>query len=65
MPNIHELVDNVRASLSEKSIGKVWFTKLDLENAYNHLALDVFTSKQGNITIQQIFMLAYTKMIFN
>ena len=51
MPNILELVDNVRALLSEKSIGKVWFNKIDLETEFNHLALDDFTSKQGNINI--------------
>ena len=40
MPNIHELVDNVAAKIANGSVGEVWFTNLDLKNAYSQLALD-------------------------
>ena len=43
MPNIHELVDNVAAQITNDSVGEVWFTNLDLKNAYSQLALDKFT----------------------
>ena len=51
MPNTHELVDNVAAQMASDSVGEAWFTNLDLKSAYNHLALDKFTSKQGNFSI--------------
>ena len=51
MPNIHELVDNVAAKIASDSVGKVWFTNLDLKNAYSQLALDKFTSNQCNFSI--------------
>ena len=35
MPNIHELVDNVAAQITNDSVGEVWFTNLDLKNAYS------------------------------
>ena len=51
MPNIHELVDNVAAQITNDSVGEVWFTNLDLKNAYSQLALDKFTSNQCNFSI--------------
>ena len=38
MPNIHEPVDNVAAQISNDSVGKRWFTNLDLKNAYSQFA---------------------------
>ena len=51
MPNIHELLDNVAAQIANDSVGEVWFTNLDLKNAYNQLSLDKVTSSQGNFSI--------------
>ena len=51
MPNIHELVDNVAEQIASDSVGEVWFTNLDLKNAYSQLALDKFTSDQCNFSI--------------
>ena len=51
MPKIHELLDNVAALIASDSIGEVWFTNLDLKNAYNQLALDKFRSNQCNFSI--------------
>ena len=51
MPNIHELVDNVAAQISNNSTGEVWFTNLDLKNAYSQLSLDNFTSSQCNFSL--------------
>ena len=51
MPNIHELVDNVAAQISNNSAGEVWFTNLDLKNAYSQLSLDNFTSSQCNSSL--------------
>ena len=51
MPNIHELVDNVAAQITNDSVGEVWFTNLDLKNAYSQLSLDKFTSNQCNFSI--------------
>ena len=46
MPNLRELVDNIALELSEKSIGDLWFTNRELENAYSQLVLDEITSRQ-------------------
>ena len=46
MPNNHELVNNTASQLSNDSAGEVWFTNLDLKNAYSQLSLDNFTSSQ-------------------
>ena len=51
MPNIHELVDNVAAQISNNSAGEVWFTNLDLKNAYSQLSLDNYTSSQCNFSL--------------
>ena len=51
MPNIHELVNIVAAQIASDSVGEVWFTNLDLKNAYSQLALDKFTSNQCNFRI--------------
>ena len=51
MPNIHELIDNVALQISEKSNGPVWFSNLDLKNAYSQLKLCDQTSKQCNFSI--------------
>ena len=48
MPSIHELVDHVTSQVSNDSAGKVWFTILDLRNAYSQLSTDNFTSSQRN-----------------
>ena len=45
MPNINELIDKVVLQLSEKTDGQVWFSKLDLKNAYSQLQLCKKTSK--------------------
>ena len=51
MPKIHELVDNVAVQIASDSVGEVWFTKLDLKNAYSQPGLDKFTSDQCNFRI--------------
>ena len=51
MPNIHELIDNVDLQISEKSNGRVWFSNLDLKNAYSQLKLCKQTSEQCNFII--------------
>ena len=51
MPNIHELIDNVALQISEKSNGRVWFSNLDLKNAYSQLKLCDQTSRQCNFCI--------------
>ena len=51
MPNIHELIDNVALQISEKSNGRVWFSNLDLKNAYSQLKLCEQTSKQCKFSI--------------
>ena len=47
MPNIHELIDNVALQISN---GRVWFSNLDLKNAYRLLKLCEQTSKQCNFS---------------
>ena len=39
------------AQITNDSVGEVWFTNLDLKNAYSQLALDKFTSNQCNFGI--------------
>ena len=51
MPNTHELVDNVASQNSNDSAGEVWFTNLDLKNAYSQLSLDNFTSSQCTFSL--------------
>ena len=51
MPNIHELIDNIALQLSSKESGEVWFSSLDLKNAYSQLQLCTDTSKQCNFSI--------------
>ena len=51
MPNFHELVNNVASQISNNSAGEVWFTNLDLKNAYSQLSLDNFTSSQCNFSL--------------
>ena len=51
MPNIHELIDNIALQLSSKDSGEVWFSSLDLINAYSQLQLCTETSKQCNLSI--------------
>ena len=51
MPNIHELIDNLALQLSNKYSGEVWFSNLDLKNAYSQLQLCTDTSKQCNFNI--------------
>ena len=51
MTNIHELVDNAAAQFYNNSAGEVWFTNLDLKNAYSQLSLDNFTSNQCNFSL--------------
>ena len=51
MTNIHELIDNVDLQLSEKTYRQVWFSNLDLKNAYSQFQLCARTSKQCNFSI--------------
>ena len=52
MPNIiHELTDNVALQISKKFNERVWFSNLDLKNAYSQLKLCEQTSKQCNVSI--------------
>ena len=51
MPNIHELIDNVDLQLSKKTYGQVWFSNLNLKNAYSQLQLCARTSNQFNFSI--------------
>ena len=51
MPNIHELIDNIALQLSSKESGELWFSSLDLKNAYSQLQLCTDTSKQCNFII--------------
>ena len=51
MPNIHELVDIVAAQIASDSVEEVWFTNLDLKNAYSQPTLDKFTSNQCNFSM--------------
>ena len=51
MSNFHELVDNVAAQTSNVSVGEVYFTNLELQNAYSQLASDKLTSNQSNFSI--------------
>ena len=51
MPNIHELVDNIESKISNDSTGEIWFTNLDLNNAYSQPSLDNFTSSQCNFCL--------------
>ena len=51
MPNIHELIDNIALQLSSRESGEVWFSSIDLKNAYSQLQLCTDTSKQCNFSI--------------
>ena len=51
MPNIHELIDNVALQWSENTSGQVWFSNLDLKNAYSHFQLCCRKSKQCSFSI--------------
>ena len=44
-------MDNVAAQISNNSAGELWFTNLDLKNAYSQFSLDNFTSSQCNFTL--------------
>ena len=39
MPNIHELVDNVAAQITNDSVGEVWFTYLDLKKCIQSISV--------------------------
>ena len=67
MPNIHELIDKVALQISEKSNGRVWFSNLDLKNAYSQLKLCKQTRKQctfsivgGETTVTYQFLTGFT-----
>ena len=51
LPNIHELIDNIALQLSNRDSREVWFSNLDLKNAYSQLQLCTDTSKQCNFSI--------------
>ena len=51
MPNIHELIVKIAFQLSNKNSGEIWFSNLDLKNAYSQLQLCTDTSKQCNFNI--------------
>ena len=48
MPNIHELIDSVTRIITKEVPGKVWFTSLDLKNAFSQLPLSSVTSSHSN-----------------
>ena len=50
MPNLHELIDNIALHLSSKDSGEIWFSNLNLKNAYSQLQLCTDTSKQCNFS---------------
>ena len=47
MPNIHVLIDNVALQISEDPTGQVWFSNLDLKNAYSQFKLGKKTSEHA------------------
>ena len=51
MPNINELINNVALQLSESTDGQVWYSNLDLKNAYSQHKLCESTSKQRNLSL--------------
>ena len=51
MPNIHELIDSAAHIITRIVPGKVWFTSLDLEYAFNQLPLSSLTSGHCNFNI--------------
>ena len=51
MQNLHDFMDNVALKISEKSNERVWFSNLDLKNAYSQLKLCKQTSKQCNFSM--------------
>ena len=53
MSNTHELFENIGIGLqlSNKNSREVWFSNLDLKNAYSQLQLCTDTSKQCNFSI--------------
>ena len=54
MPNIHKLIDNIALQISNKDSGEVWFSNLDLKNAYSQLQSCTDTSKQCNFSILSV-----------
>ena len=48
---MQELIVNIALQLSSKDSGEVWFSNLDLKNAYSQLQLCTDTSKQCNFSI--------------
>ena len=48
---MHELVNNIASQISKDFIEKVWFTNLDLKNAYSQLSLDNFTSSRSTFSL--------------
>ena len=51
MLNIHELIDNVALQISENPTGQVWFSNLDLKNAFSEFKLGKKTCKQRNFSV--------------
>ena len=51
MPNIDELIDNIALQLTSIKLGEMWFSSLDLQDAYSQLKLCENTSKDCNFTI--------------
>ena len=51
MSNIPELIDNIAQRLSNKMSGEIWFSSLDLRNAYSQSKLLNNTSKQFKVKI--------------
>ena len=51
MPNVDELSDGVSQIVTEKKIGTLYFTVLDLKYAYSQRKLAADTAKQRNFNI--------------
>ena len=51
MPNNHELIDSAAQIITKDAPGKVWFTSLDLKDAFSQLPLSSVTSSQFSFNI--------------
>ena len=51
MPNLHKLLDGVSQIASAKAVGTLYFTVLDLKDAYSQLKLTAAKAKQPNFNI--------------
>ena len=51
MPNVDELLDGVSQIVTANTVGTLYFTVLDLKNAYSQVRLNAETAKQCNFNI--------------